>query len=116
MESKLQNSVNSLVSSISESVEFLSNLQEEQLVTVTNKIDYVMTTKITDENYLSHLFDDLLNLTYWYGSNMNNLFYKLHEHVKSFNLELANDYETYYLEIINEEEIPLKKELKPEKE
>lgn len=116
MESKLQNSINSLVSSISESVEFLSGLQEQELARVKNKIDYVIATKITDENYLAHLFDDLLNLTYWYGSNMNELYYKLLKYVGNFNLELANDYETYYLEIIYEEEIPLKKELKQEKE
>lgn len=116
MESKQQNSINSFVESISESVNFLSELQEEQLSITTNKIEYVINIKVTDENFLAHLFDDLLNLTYWYGSNMNELYYKLLEYVKTFNLELANDYELYYLEIINEEEIPLKKELKPEKE
>ena len=46
----------------------------------------------------------LLDLAYWFGKGIEKEYYDLLKYYKKIDLDVAKDYERFYLEIINEEE------------
>lgn len=46
----------------------------------------------------------LVDLLYWFGEEIEDVYFKLVEYYRKIDLDVANDYERFYNEIINEEE------------
>ncbi|MBR3696948.1 MAG: hypothetical protein IKM97_01550 [Clostridia bacterium] len=46
----------------------------------------------------------LLDLAYWFGKEIEKAYYDLLKYYKKMDLDVAKDYERFYLEILNEEE------------
>ena len=46
----------------------------------------------------------LVDLLYWLGEELEDLYFELVNYSKKINIDIANDYEKIYTEIINEEE------------
>lgn len=45
----------------------------------------------------------LVDLLYWFGEEIKDLYFEFVKYVKKTNIDIANDYERIYNEIINEE-------------
>ena len=46
----------------------------------------------------------LVDLLYWFGEKIEDLYFELVNYSKKINIDIANDYEKIYNEIMNEEE------------
>ena len=89
----------------------LNKRSKQQLKDITIYIDNIINTNISNKTIIEKTFDALLDLTYILGQEVESVYYRLLNYYKSIDLEAANDYETFYLEIINEDEkYTLKKE------
>ena len=60
----------------------------------------VISNKISDKKEIEFTLDNILDLVYWYGENIKELYYSLLEYYKTINLNNARDYENIYLDII----------------
>lgn len=81
----------------------LKVLLDNKLVILKNKVDYIISNKISDKKEIEFTLDNILDLVYWYGENIKELYYSLLEYYKDIDLKKADDYEKLYLDIINEE-------------
>lgn len=102
---------NEFINNIIEPFQELEKLQIIELEKVRLLIKEYIENNNQDEEEISHLFDLLLDLTYWFGNKIKDTYYTLINYVKTFNSELAIDYENFFKEIVPEEEIKLVKEL-----
>ena len=102
---------NEFINNIIEPFKELEKLQLLELENTKLLIEEYIKNNNQDEEEISHLFDLLLDLTYWFGESIKDTYYRLLNYVKTFNFELANDYESYFKEIVSEDEIKLIKEL-----
>ena len=84
--------------------EQLNELQMVEFHIVKNKINNIMKNKIKDSNLISHTFDELLDLAWFYGDGVYNLYYKFLAYYRKIDKEAADDYERFYLEILDEDE------------
>ena len=53
---------------------------------------------------LEKTFDMLVDLLYWFGEEIEDLYFEFVKYVKKINIDMASDYQKIYNEIINEEE------------
>ncbi len=81
----------------------LEILLDKKLYILKDKVDYIISNKISDKKEIEFTLDNLLDLVYWYGDNIKELYYSLLEFYKDIDLKAASDYEKFYLDIINEE-------------
>ena len=81
----------------------LKVLLDNKLVILKDKVDYIISNKISDKKEIELTLDNILDLVYWYGENIKELYYSLLEYYKDIDLKKADDYEKLYLDIINEE-------------
>ena len=81
----------------------LKVLLDNKLVILKDKVDYIISNKISDKKEIELTLDNILDLVYWYGENIKELYYSLLEYYKDIDLKNADDYEKLYLDIINEE-------------
>ena len=74
-------------------------------------VSNIIENDIRDCNYIEHTFDSLLDLTYVFGEDVRPTYYQLLNHYKKINPEGANDYESYFLEMFEDdkESTPVKK-------
>ena len=84
--------------------EKLNELQKVEFHIVKNKINNIMKNKIKDSNLISHTFDELLDLAWFYGDGVYNLYYKFLAYYRKIDKEAADYYERFYLEILDEDE------------
>ena len=78
----------------------LEVLLDNNLGMLKDKVDYIISNKISDKKEIEFTLDNLLDLVYWYGDNIKELYYSLLEYYKTINLNNARDYENIYLDII----------------
>ena len=81
----------------------LKVLLDNKLVILKDKVDYIISNKISDKKEIEFTLDNILDLVYWYGENIKELYYSLLEYYKDIDLKSADDYGKLYLDIINEE-------------
>ena len=81
----------------------LEILLDKKLDILKDKVDYIISNKISDKKEIEFTLDNILDLVYWYGENIKELYYSLLEYYKDIDLKSADDYEKLYLDIINEE-------------
>ena len=78
----------------------LEVLLDNNLGMLKDKVDYIISNKISDKKKIAFTLDNILDLVYWYGENIKELYYSLLEYYKTINLNNARDYENIYLDII----------------
>ena len=78
----------------------LEVLLDNKLGMLKDKVDYIISNKISDKKEIEFTLDNILDLVYWYGENIKELYYSLLEYYKTINLNNARDYENIYLDII----------------
>lgn len=76
----------------------LNELCNSELIRLNRVVNSTIKSNIRDEDYLSHLFDQLLNLMFSDTNKLIKIYYKLLNYVSTFNIELSNDYEMFFLE------------------
>lgn len=81
----------------------LEILLDKKLGILKDKVDYIISNKISDKKEIEFTLDNILDLVYWYGENTRELYYSLLEYYKDIDLKSADDYEKLYLDVINEE-------------
>ena len=101
---KLENSVDNLIKELKIPIVELNNMQLMQLNFLIGEVDYVIKNSVKDKKRIEKDFDMLLDLAYWFGKEIEKEYYDLLKYYKKIDLEVAKDYERFYLEIINEEE------------
>ena len=78
----------------------LEVLLDNNIGMLKDKVDYIISNKISDKKEIEFTLDNILDLVYWYGENIKELYYSLLEYYKTINLNNARDYENIYLDII----------------
>lgn len=97
-----QKIIDELVSSLKEPIKELGQLQEQKLALEKENVEYIINNKIKSELKIERILDNLIDLTYWYGLEIKETYYKLLNYLKTINIKLSEEYEKYYLEIIEE--------------
>ena len=85
---------------------FLSDLvfyQNMNLVNVQEQVNNIIKYNIIDDKIIEKAFDSILDLAFWYGDEINCLFYKLFYFYKNVDIDVSNDYESYYKRILKKE-------------
>lgn len=101
---ELKNPIDKLINDLKESMAELNNMQLTQLNFLRDEVNYIINNNIKDEKKIEKTFDMLVDLLYWFGEEIENLYFKLVNYSKKINMDIANDYEKIYTKIINEEE------------
>lgn len=101
---KLESSADKLIEELKTSMIELNNMQLMQLNFLKGEVDYVIKNSVKDKKRIEKDFDMLSDLAYWFGKEIEDLYYSLLVYYKKIDLYVAKDYERFYLEIINEEE------------
>ena len=101
---ELKNPIDKLINDLKEPMAELNNMQLTQLNFLRDEINYIINNTIKDEKKIEKTFDMLVDLLYWFGEEIEDLYFELVNYSKNINIDIANDYEKIYTEIINEEE------------
>ena len=101
---ELKNPMYKLINDLKEPMAELNNMQLTQLNILRDEVNYIINNNIKDEKKIEKTFDMLVDLLYWFGEEIEDLYFKLVNYSKKINIDIANDYEKIYIEIINEEE------------
>lgn len=101
---KLESSVDNLIEELKTPMIELNNMQLMQLNFLKDEVDFVIKNSVKDKKRIEKDFDMLLDLVYWFGKELQREYYNLIEYYKQIDLDVAKDYERFYLEIINEED------------
>ena len=65
----------------------LKVLLDNKLVILKDKVDYIISNKISDKKEIELTLDNILDLVYWYGENIKELYYSLLEYYKDIDLK-----------------------------
>lgn len=98
-----------IIGSLIKLIEELNQLQLTQLKIAKEIVEFVTHNHIVDERMIEKVFDELVGLTYWFGDDMESIYFMLLDYYKNINRKNANDYKKFYLEVINEEKVKIKK-------
>ena len=101
---KLKNPIDKLINDLKEPMAEINNMQLTQLNFLRDEVSYIINNNIKDEKKIEKIFDMLVDLLYWFGEEIEDLYFELVNYSKKINIDIANDYEKIYIEIINEEE------------
>ena len=101
---ELKNPIDKLINDLKEPMLELNNMQLTQLNFLRDEVNYIINNKIKDAKKIEKTFDMLADLLYWFGEEIEDLYFELVNYSKKINIDIANDYEKIYTEIINEEE------------
>ena len=101
---ELKNPIDKLINDLKEPMAELNNIQLTQLNFLRDELNYIINNNIKDEKKIEKTFDMLVDLLYWFGEEIEDLYFELVNYSKNINIDIANDYEKIYTEIINEEE------------
>ena len=101
---ELKNPIDRLINDLKEPMTELNNMQLTQLNFLRDEVNYIINNNIKDEKKIEKTFDMLVDLLYWFGEEIEDLYFELVNYSKKINIDIANDYEKIYTEIINEEE------------
>lgn len=100
---ELKNPMYKLINDLKEPMAELNNMQLTQLNFLRDELNYIINNNIKDEKKIEKTFDMLVDLLYWFGEEIKDLYFEFVKYVKKTNIDIANDYERIYNEIINEE-------------
>ena len=101
---KLKNPVDELIKDLKEPMAELNNIQLRQLEFIKSEVNSIIKNNIKEEKRVVKAFDVLLDLVYWFGEEIEDIYFKLVKYYRKINVDVANDYEKFYNEIINEGE------------
>ena len=101
---KLESSVDNLIEELKTPMIELNNMQLMQLNFLKGEVDYVIKNSVKDKKRIEKDFDMLLDLAYWFGKGIEKEYYDLLKYYKKIDLDVAKDYEQFYMEIISEED------------
>lgn len=101
---KLRNPVDELIKDLKEPMAKLNNMQLKQLEFIKSEVYYIIKNNIKEEKRVVKTFDMLLDLAYWFGEEIEDVYFKFVDYYKKIDESVANDYEKFYNDIINEEE------------
>lgn len=101
---ELESSADKLIEELKTSMVERNNMQLTQLNILKNEVDCIIKNAIRDKKRIEKDFDMLLDLAYCFGKEIEKEYYDLLKYYKKIDIEVAKDYEQFYLEIINEEE------------
>lgn len=96
--------VDKLINELKEPMAELNNMQLRQLNFLENEVNLIIENNVKDEKKIEKTFDMLVDLLYWFGEEIEDLYFELVKYSKKINIDIAKDYEKIYIEIINEEE------------
>ena len=65
----------------------LEVLLDNNLGMLKDKVDYIISNKISDKKEIELTLDNILDLVYWYGENIKELYYSLLEYYKDIDLK-----------------------------
>ena len=97
------NIVDELINELKGPIKELNNMQLTQLNFLRDEVNYIINNNIKDEKKIEKTFDMLVDLLYWFGEEIEDLYFELVKYSKKINIDIANDYENIYIEIIKEE-------------
>lgn len=89
-----------LLRNIKDKILDLETLQKQALKQVTEDVYNIINNKITNESIIESTLDKLLDLAYFFGKDLGNIYYLLLNYYKGISLENSLQYEKFYLEII----------------
>lgn len=101
---ELKNPIDKLIKDLKEPMEELNTMQLRQLEFIKSEVNYIITNNVKNEKKIEKTFDMLVDLLYWFGGEIEDLYFKLVKYSEKVNVNIASDYERIYNEIINEEE------------
>lgn len=101
---ELKNPIDKLINDLKEPMAELNNMQLRQLEFIKSDINYIINNNIKDEKKIERTFDMLVDLLYWFGEEIKDLYFQFVKYTEKIHIDIANDYERFYNEIINEEE------------
>lgn len=78
----------------------LNKLQIVALEMVKKDIEFVIYNKCINDTEIEHIFDKILDLAFWYGKEIDILFYDLYNYYKNINIDLCKNYESYYIKVL----------------
>ncbi len=81
----------------------LNTMQLRQLEFIKSEVNYIINNNIKNKKKIEKTFDMLVDLLYWFGGEIEDLYFKLVKYSEKVNIDIAGDYERIYNEIINEE-------------
>ena len=83
---------------------YISELNKKELEKLNKVVDRLIKWKIQDEQTISMVFDQLLSIIFVDIEKLQIIYYKLLNYTKTFNEELSNDYEEFFIEYLLEQE------------
>ena len=98
---ELKNPIDKLINDLKEPMAELNNMQLTQLNFLRDEVNYIINNKIKDAKKIEKTFDMLVDLLYWFGEEIEDLYFELVNYSKKINIDIADDYEKIYIEIIN---------------
>lgn len=101
---ELKNPIDKLIKDLKEPMAELNTMQLRQLEFIKSEVNYIINNNIKNEKKIEKTFDKLVDLLYWFGEEIEDLYFKFVKYSEKVNVNIASDYERIYNEIINEEE------------
>lgn len=75
----------------------INGLQNINLLNVENEVNYIIKNNITNFNTIENTLDKILDLRFYFGDSVNELYYGLLNYYKTLNIEASNDYKKIYI-------------------
>ncbi len=100
---ELKNPIDKLIKDLKEPMAELNTMQLRQLEFIKSEVNYIINNNIKNKKKIEKTFDMLVDLLYWFGGEIEDLYFKLVKYSEKVNIDIAGDYERIYNEIINEE-------------
>lgn len=93
--------INKMVKKLEEPINNLNVINIEKLKQIKNNINLIVKYNIKDEKIIESIFDILLDLTYFYDDELNEVYFNFLDYYKNIDKESTEDYKKYYLYILN---------------
>lgn len=88
-----------------ELIKELNIMQKEQFEISKGEVSYIIKNNIKDVNRIEHLLDKLLDFAYILGEEIFETYYELTEYLNALDEDAAKDYESFLLEIFENQKL-----------
>ena len=99
----MNDAINKIIKDLEEPIKILNKINLERLKNIKRNINYIINNNIVDEKIIESVFDNLLDLIYFYGEELNQIYFDFLNYYECINKEACNEYKKLYLDIVNEE-------------
>ena len=82
------NIVDTLINDLKEPMAELNNIQLTQLNFLRDELNYIINNNIKDEKKIEKTFDMLVDLLYWFGEEIEDLYFELVNYSKNINIDI----------------------------